>query len=232
MPYSSSAPPIASMTWRPTARQKSARLCSGSSERTAGPKRSRANAAVRATSDARASLKTPCSFHERLVEGPASPRPGWVSASTSNGRHPGPSTVPLSTRTTTAASLREANRLKQAGGPSGSAVPHCGRWSASARSSSAAARAASGPSGSSTIFTPVPADAATPPFRPGAPARRGREPPPRRPNAWANVDPPRLPIRHLLVTAGIVTSDRWRPHDARGKIFGRPGRRTGVMTVP
>ena len=53
--------------------------------------------AVRATSDGLARLNTPCSFHERLVDGPASPRPGWASASTSNRRQPGPSTVPLST---------------------------------------------------------------------------------------------------------------------------------------
>lgn len=154
MPYSSSAPPIAWMTWRPTARQKSARLCSGSSERAAEPKRRRANAAVRSMSDARARLKTPCSFHERLVEGPASPRPDLASASTSNRRHPGPSTVPLSTRTTTAASLREASRLKHAGGPSGSAVPHCGRLVSVGSVVSAADSAASGPSGSSTIPTP------------------------------------------------------------------------------
>ena len=101
-----------------------------------------------------ARLKTPCSFHERLVEGPASPRPDLASASTSNRRHPGPSTVPLSTRTTTAASLREASRLKHAGGPSGSAVPHCGRLVSVGSVVSAADSAASGPSGSSTIPTP------------------------------------------------------------------------------
>jgi len=156
MPYSSSAPPMASMTWRPTARQKSARLCSGSSERAAEPKCRRANAAVRATSDARARLNTPCSFHERLVEGPASPRPGWASASTSNRRHPGPSTVPLSTRTSTGASVRAASRLKHAGGPSGSAVPHCGRLVSVGSVVSAADSAASGPSGSSTIPAPFP----------------------------------------------------------------------------
>ena len=115
------------MTWRPTARQKSARLCSGSSERTAAPKRRRASADVRATSEGPAPGKAACSFHERLVEGPARPRPGWASASTSSGRHPGPSTVPPSMRTTTDGSPREASRLKQAGGPSGPAVCHCGR---------------------------------------------------------------------------------------------------------
>ena len=156
MPYSSSAPPMASTTGRATARQNSARLYSGTSERTSAPKRWRASAAVRATSGASASLNTPCSFHERLVDGPASPRPGWASACTSIVRQPGPSNVPLSTRTTTAASLRDTSRLKQAGGPFGSAVPHCRRPLNAGSVPSASDKEASAPSGSSTISTPGP----------------------------------------------------------------------------
>ena len=148
------------MTGRPTARQKSARLCSGSSERTAAPKCWRAIAAVQATPDALAPLKTPCSFHERLVDGPASPRRGWASAPTNKGTHPGPSSVPLSTRITTAASVREASRLKQAGGPCGLEVPHCRRLASLGSVLSAADRVVSGPSGSSTTSVPF-----TPPAR-------------------------------------------------------------------
>ncbi len=116
---------MASNTSRRTATQKSPTSQSGASVFQPAPKRCCASAAVRAMAPhrRRGPGKAPSWFQARLVEGEATPWRGSASsAAVSRSSQPGPTTTPLSSSTTTSASVSRHSRLRQAGAPRAASV--------------------------------------------------------------------------------------------------------------